>query len=280
MLAPSHVFAQGFIGQKENVQKANVASQDLEKVLKKNDAISQTAQELKNMLEQNGQKVRDKETFLTKMREFLSLITDNKITYLGVLNDRINNNKAITETEKNTALNLLDTDMTFYQEKQAAIQSLNDWENLRKIGNEIQNYSEKITPRLRGLAGLRLVQEATALVERAKKISAKLSENITKFERQSSVQGVESVSSEPSSGSDTSESFNFDAALEDLDAFVADAQQNVTQAKESFMEMVELKDSTTDQKPIEYLKEAHLDLKSARKTSVTITIELIKSTIE
>lgn len=238
--------------------------QDISGIADKNDDISEVKQELLQMLEKNGQKSRDTAQFLSKMKEFLLLITENKLEYLRVLDDRLNtleknlgNSKLFTTKEIAEIRLALETDISFYEGKKTAIAAVKNWEDAKTISNEIQKYSDQALPRLRGFAGLRVLNEAMLLANQMENVSERLKKNLATLD---------------------SKVFDFQAVYSSLQSSIDSARENIQTAKAIYLNLIRNSGGKNDDvKAREALRAAQEDLKNARKASLEITIELMKA---
>ncbi|MBI2463351.1 hypothetical protein HYV57_00140 [Candidatus Peregrinibacteria bacterium] len=255
-LMPTQSFASEFDDDAELLSFLN-APKDLEPVIERNETIKNKANELQEILKNNAKDVREKGDNLDKIKNFLNLVIDNKLNYLDVLKKRIEKTTILTAEEQKTALKLIDGDIQFYTEKKSALSSLTDWSKIQALGEEVRSYSQTVAPRLRGLAGFRTISYALSLINRARRIGDRLQDNLNAL-------------------SGTSQFSDYKRNLDAVLNAIQNAEKKVNEAKSIYFRLVQLESSASAEKAADLLKSAHLDLKEARKSSLTLTIDLIK----
>lgn len=253
---PNQSFASEFDDEAELLSFLN-APKDLEPVIERNETINNKASELQEILKSDKKNLLEKSDNLDKMKIFLSLIIENKLSYLDVLKKRTEKTTILTADEQKTALNLINGDVQFYNEKKGVLSSLNDWSKIQALGEDVRSYSQTVAPRLRGLAGFRTISYALSLINRARRIGDRLQDNLKRL-------------------SGSSQEAEYKKNLAAIQSSIQNAERKVNDAKSIYFRLVQLDASASAEKAADLLKSAHLDLKETRKSSLTLTIDLIE----
>lgn len=253
---PNQSFANEFDDDAELLSFLN-APKDLEPVIERNEAIKNKANELQEILKSDTKDVLEKGGNSDKIKNFLNLVIENKLNYLDVLKKRTEKTTILTADEQKTALNLINGDVQFYNEKKSALSSLNDWSKIQVLGEEVRSYSQTVAPRLRGLAGFRTISYALSLINRARRIGDRLQDNLKRL-------------------SGSSQEAEYKKNLAAIQSSIQNAEKKINEAKSIYFQLVQLNTSASAEKAADLLKSAHLDLKEARKSSLTLTIDLIE----
>lgn len=260
---------------------------DILPVMERNQAIADKALEIKSMLQNEGEAARENPEFIASIREFLDLVVENKNEYMAVLRERILQNEILSVEEKNEILDYVRNDLTFFQAKREALQNIQKWEEARQLGNDVRSYSQTIAPRIKGMAGLKLVNRAKALVNRSNNIRIKLEESasvpkLAVVEEEADAPSLDiniSDNVEPSMPTlrimpeISTQKFNI------LEQNINLADQKVDEAKDSMLQMIRL-ETVPSIDAIVKLKAARQNLKSARQNSLELTIDIIKAKVQ
>lgn len=249
---------------------AYTSTTDIKPVVERNLQIEQKAIEIKQMLQTLGEEARETPEFLDKVKDFLDLVVENKSGYVQVLKERAQANTVLSTEERTEILRYIENDLGFFTGKKEDIQTIENWQTAQQIGNDVKSYAKSIAPRIKGLAGLKLVDRAKTLVDRSHEIHLKLEESV----ESSNVNATDTIENDHETQVQPEK-------LETLKQNIDLADQKVEEAKDNMLQMVRLEDPLPNNaETMVKLKEARQLLKTARQNSLEITIDIIKAKME